>query len=123
MKDMILVVIGGAVGTLFRYLVTGVGFRTEEGAFPFGTLVVNVTGSLIIGFLWGFFEKFDVSSSAKMMLFVGVLGGYTTFSAFGLESLALAKGGDLRTAFTYIVATNLLGLASVFAGFKASRIL
>jgi CrcB protein len=123
MKDMILVVIGGAVGTLFRYLVTGVGFRTEEGVFPFGTLVVNVTGSLIIGFLWGFFERFDVSSSVRMTLFVGVLGGYTTFSAFGLESLNLARSGELRTAFTYIVATNLLGLASVFAGFKASRIL
>lgn len=120
---MLLVVAGGAVGTLFRYLVTGAGFRAGDGGFPFGTLLVNLTGSLIIGFLWGFFEKFDVSASARMTLFIGILGGYTTFSAFGFESLNLAREGHLKTALMYVIATNVFGLAAVFAGFKASRIL
>lgn len=123
MKEMLLVVAGGAAGTLFRYLVTGLGGRPADGTFPTGTLIVNVTGSLIIGFLWGFFEKFDVSASARLTLFMGVLGGYTTFSAFGLESFGLIKSGDLRTALLYIMMTNALGLVSVFAGFKVSRAL
>lgn len=121
MKNIILVVAGGAVGTFFRYLITGVDFKLSEGDFPTGTLVVNITGSLIIGFLWGLFERFDISSSARMTLFIGVLGGYTTFSAFGLESFSLVKGGDIRTALMYIMTTNALGIASVFTGFKISR--
>jgi len=123
MKNMLLVVAGGAAGTFFRYLVTGADFRLPGWSFPVGTLVVNLTGSLIIGFLWGFFERFDVSASARMTLFIGVLGGYTTFSAFGLESLNMAREGNLKTALMYVLATNVFGLAAVFAGFKASRII
>ncbi|MBM3243468.1 MAG: CrcB family protein, partial [Candidatus Omnitrophica bacterium] len=85
MQKLIFIAFGGAIGTLLRYFVSGFDYRFSNGIFPSGTLLVNLTGSLIIGFLWGIFERFTFSPTLRMFIFVGLLGGFTTFSTFNLE--------------------------------------
>lgn len=114
---------GGAAGTLLRYFVSGLDYRFSNGVFPVGTLAVNLMGSLAIGFLWGLFEHIDVSSQTRMFALMGILGGFTTFSTFSLESFNLFRDGEFRIAFLNILLTNAAGIAFVFIGFRLSRYL
>jgi len=123
MIKLLFIAIGGAIGTLLRYFVSGIDYKFSNGIFPISTLVVNATGSLIIGFLWGLFERVDVSATARMFVFMGILGGFTTFSTFGLESFNLFRDGERGIALANILVTNILGIAFVFIGFAASRLL
>jgi len=121
MLKLAFIAIGGAIGTAFRYVISGVDFKFSNGVFPASTFVVNIAGSLIIGFLWVMFEKVDVSSTLRMFVFVGILGGFTTFSTFSLENLHLLRDGEFKIAFLNILLTNLLGIAFVFVGFAAAK--
>lgn len=112
---------GGAAGTLLRYFVSGLDYRFSNGVFPVGTLAVNLIGSLAIGFLWGLFEHVDVSPQARMFALMGILGGFTTFSTFSLETFNLFRDGEFRIAFLNILLTNAAGIAFVFIGFILSR--
>lgn len=112
---------GGAAGTLLRYFVSGLDYRFSNGVFPVGTLAVNLIGSLAIGFLWGLFEHVDVSPQARMFALMGILGGFTTFSTFSLETFNLFRDGEFRIAFLNILLTNAAGIAFVFIGFGLSR--
>ena len=123
MIKLLFIATGGAIGTLLRYFVSGIDYKFSNGIFPISTLVVNATGSLIIGFLWGLFERVDVSATARMFVFMGILGGFTTFSTFGLESFNLLRDGERGIALANILVTNILGIAFVFIGFAASRLL
>ena len=121
--NLVLVGVGGLMGSVARYLV-GVWTRslTGDGGFPFGTLVVNVVGCLIIGFANGLAEHRQMlGPEARMFLMVGVLGGFTTFSAFGYETFALARGGQLLAAFSNILVTMALGLVAVWLGYKLTN--
>jgi len=115
--------LGGAIGTLARYVVGGLDYRFSGGVFPVSTLVVNVTGSLFIGFLWGIVDRFAVSSNTRLFMFIGVLGGYTTFSTFSLETFNLMKDGEYRIAILNMVLSVILSVAAVFAGYLASKAL
>ncbi|MFH1440995.1 MAG: fluoride efflux transporter CrcB [Candidatus Omnitrophota bacterium] len=115
--------LGGAIGTLLRYLVGGLDYRFSNGVFPVSTLVVNISGSLAIGFIWGLIDRFAVSSNMRMFIFIGILGGYTTFSTFSLESFNLLRDGEYRIALFNIVFSNILAIVSVFLGFLVSRFL
>jgi len=115
---------GGAVGSVLRYLVSGFAQRAfvpgagALAAFPAGTLVVNVTGSLLIGVLAGLAEsRALLGPEARLLLVTGLLGGYTTFSAFSLETLLLLRSGQTATAFASVGLQVLLGLAAAWAGF------
>lgn len=115
---------GGAAGSVLRYLVSGVSQRLlvpgagTLAAFPAGTLVVNVTGSLLIGLLAGLAESRSVfGPEARLLLVTGFLGGYTTFSAFSLETLLLLRAGQSATAFATVALQVLLGVAAAWAGF------
>lgn len=112
---------GGAAGTLLRYFVSGLDYRFSNGVFPVGTLAVNLIGSLAVGFLWGLFEHVDVSPQARMFALMGIIGGFTTFSTFSLESFNLFRDGEFRIAFLNILLTNAAGIAFVFIGFSLSR--
>jgi fluoride exporter len=112
---------GGAIGTLLRYIVSGIDYKLSNGVFPVSTMVVNLTGSLIIGFLWGLFEKIDVSSTVRMFIFIGILGGFTTFSTFSLENFNLLRDGEFKIALVNILTTNILAIVFVFFGFFVSR--
>jgi len=115
--------LGGAIGTMLRYFMGGLDYKFSSGNFPVSTLIVNVTGSLIIGFLWGVFDRFAISPNTRMFIFIGILGGYTTFSTFSLETFHLLRDGKYDIAFMNVGLSALLSIVAVFAGYFASKIL
>ena len=128
LRELTLVAVGGAAGSVLRYAVSGAAqrlFAAGTGAatsaiasFPAGTLVVNVTGSLLIGLVAGLAESRSLlTAEARLLLVTGVLGGYTTFSAFSLETLLLLRSGQTLTALASVALQVCLGVAAAFAGF------
>lgn len=117
----LLVALGGAAGTLLRYIVSGLDYKYSNGVFPFSTLVVNLSGSFAIGFLWGLFEGSTLSPAIRMFIFIGILGGYTTFSTFTLENFNLIRDGEVRIALVNVLSSNALGICLVFAGYIIAR--
>ncbi len=115
--------LGGAIGTLLRYIIGGLDYRFSSGVFPISTLVVNVTGSLVIGFLWGIIDRFAVSPNVRMFIFIGILGGYTTFSTFSLETFNLMRDGEYRIAVMNAVLSIALSVGAVFLGYLISKML
>ncbi|HOW43176.1 MAG TPA: fluoride efflux transporter CrcB [Candidatus Omnitrophota bacterium] len=114
--------LGGALGSMVRYFVSGLDYKFSGGVFPVGTLVVNLSGSLAIGFLWGLFEGAAVSSNIKMGIFIGILGGFTTFSTFALENFNLIRDSERGIALLNIVLSNVLGIGLVFVGYGLARL-
>ena len=121
MKAVLLVALGGAIGSVARYKLSGfVLHHTVDWRFPAGTFTVNVLGCLAAGVLAGLAEKHDMlSPDARVLLFTGLLGGFTTFSAFGLETMHLLKRGDLAIAAANVVLSVLAGLAALWIGLAA----
>jgi fluoride exporter len=114
-----LVMLGGAIGAAARYQLGGWAGRAFGPGFPWGTLLVNVTGGLLIGLLFARNE----SEPARLLLGVGVLGGFTTFSAFGLETVQLFERGAVATALTYVLASVIGALFATFIGLALGRAL
>jgi len=114
----LLVALGGGIGSVLRWLVQVVANRLAPGsAFPWGTLAVNVAGSFAIGLLMTLaLERVLVSNELRGFLVTGVLGGFTTFSAFSWESLALLRDGQWPAALAYVGGSLVAGLAAAFAG-------
>lgn|SRR5690554_4490904 len=121
-RTIILVGIGGGIGSILRYLTSVLFAKCFQTGFPWGTLSVNVIGSLIIGLLIGCFSREGISQPDLKFLFViGFCGGYTTFSAFSLESINLFQSGNSALAFTYIAASVLISLLAVWCGLALSK--
>jgi len=124
MLKFLLIAVGGAVGSILRYLLHGSVQRWVDPlhsgvVFPLGTLTVNVLGCLVIGVLAGLFAgPWPLREEYRIGLTVGLLGGFTTFSTFGLESFGLANQGSLRMALAYMLASCLLGFAAVLVGYR-----
>ena len=121
MIKYLLLATGGAIGTILRYSMSGLTYRMVNSVFPWGTIVVNLTGSFAIGLLWGFFEIQNISSNMRNFIFIGILGGFTTFSTYALESLNLFRDGEIKLAMTNMLISNICGLILVFAGFMLSK--
>ncbi len=121
MYKILLLVSGGAIGTVARYLISGVAQKYMGSGFPWGTLVVNVTGAFIIGLIWGLFETVEIRSGFRIFVFIGILGGFTTFSSFALETMNLYKQGEIKMAILNILANNILAIVLVFVGFIVAR--
>ncbi len=121
MTKILSLVIGGAIGALLRYFVSGLTHRYVEGVFPLGTLVVNLIGSFVIGFVWGLFEVENLSPVLRTFIFIGILGSFTTMSTFTLESFNLIRDGEVKYALANILANNVLGILLVFIGFSMAR--
>jgi CrcB protein len=121
------VAFGGGLGSWLRYL-TGVAWTaaigpTPAGAFPYGTLTVNIVGSLLMGLLAGWLLRQGAAGeSTRLLLGVGVLGGYTTFSSFSLELMLLIERGQAGQAFLYGAVSVLAGLSALELGLIAMRI-
>src|SRR5262249_55337214 len=116
-QTLLAVGLAGAVGTLSRYILGGWLARATGGVFPWETLIINATGSLAIGALAAAMDKGALFPPVlRMALFVGFLGGYTTFSSFALEALKLGQGAQWRSAAGYVLLTNVRGLLPVGAG-------
>lgn len=122
MKGVLLVALGGAVGSIARYKLSGwVLHQTLDWRFPAGTFAVNVIGCLLAGLLAGLAEKHDLlSPEARLLLFTGVLGGFTTFSAFGLETMHLLRRGEMLVAGCNIVLSVVAGLLALWLGLSAT---
>lgn len=123
MFKFLVIGLGGGLGAILRYIVSNLDYRFSNGVFPIGTLVANVSGSFAIGFLWVFFDRFIFPPNLRLFLFIGVLGGYTTFSSFSLETFNLIRDGEYNIALANIILSFALTLIAVFAGFFVSRML
>ncbi len=121
MQKILLVAAGSAVGGALRYLVQGWGQTLVNGSFPLGTLVVNVLGCLAIGFLNKALTGTLVPAEYRVALTVGVLGGFTTFSAFGWETFALANDGQGLRAIMNLLLSVALALAAVLIGYRLAE--
>ncbi len=118
-----MVALGGGVGSIARYLCQKWFSDHYPHAFPWGTFVVNVTGCFLIGLFWGItFKSFASNENWKLLLMTGLCGGFTTFSAFTLESMGLLKEQRTGLFFSYVAASVLLGIVATYAGMKISRL-
>ena len=121
MKQIILVGIGGGVGSIFRYLIKVLTARFSN-EIPLATFTANIIGCLLIGLLMGYFAKNEhISSDWSLLLITGFCGGFTTFSAFSAENLNLLQAGNYLTALTYILGSLLLGILAVFLGYMIAK--
>src|SRR5688500_17117990 len=120
MKSIWIVAMGGAVGSVARYKLSGwVLHHTIAWRFPAGTFVVNVLGCLAAGIFAGLVAKHDFfSPEARLLLLTGVLGGFTTFSAFGLETMMLLKRGEVLIAGSNMLLSVAAGLLALWLGFE-----
>lgn len=116
MANILLVGFGGFLGSVLRYLVNG-SFQQTAKEFPLGTLLVNVIGCFVIGFLSHLAEERGMfADRARAFMFVGILGGFTTFSSFGNETLRLARADQMTSALVNVGANVILGLLAVWLG-------
>jgi CrcB protein len=124
MQKLLLIGAGGFLGSVLRYAVGGLAHRLAPGTlFPVGTLAVNVLGCLALGFLHGLAgARGVVTPEARLFLMIGLLGGFTTFSTFGLETLALAQEAEGVRAAANVVLNLGAGLAAVWLGHLLGRI-
>ena len=125
MTNILLVGLGGAAGAVTRYLVGGwVLHHTLSHKFPWSTFTVNALGCLVIGVLSGFVERLEwFTPQMRLLLFTGLLGGFTTFSAFGLETVYLLRRGEPAVAAAYVLASVCICVAAVWAGWRAADLL
>lgn len=114
---------GGALGTLARYLASGLAHRLTGSLFPVGTLLVNAAGALLIGITWALWEQSSVPNYIRLFVLVGFFGGFTTFSSFSLETMNLIRDNEMRMALFNILTNNILGILLVFGGFYLTRLL
>jgi CrcB protein len=120
LKQILIVALGGACGSVLRYKLGGFALHHTQGwDFPVSTFSVNVIGCFVIGLLAALVEHHDwFSPSIRLLLFTGLLGGFTTFSAFGYESVFLLRRGLLSIATGYVLLSVACGLGAVFVGIK-----
>lgn len=115
-RNILLVAIGGAIGSVCRYLLSGI----NVASWPWGTFAVNILGSLFIGLLVGLVSKGIVSPEIKLLLVTGFCGGFTTFSTFANESYSMMKAGDVLMTALYVGASVIIGILAVWGGMMLS---
>jgi len=116
-RTLLLIAIGGGIGSMLRYLTSLAIEKYCATIFPLATFIVNVLGCLLIGIIMGLLEKNQMTNaSMKWLLVTGFCGGYTTFSTFGYENISLLQGQHSGLAFLYIAASVIAGLLAVWLG-------
>lgn len=124
MKHLLLVGLGGFIGSVARFLVSKLNLSWHFFSIPMGTLTVNVLGSFIIGILVGISAKSDlISTDLRLFLMVGFCGGFTTFSSFSNENLMLMQNGQVFTVLIYTSLSILLGFLAVYLGYIFTNLL
>jgi len=118
----LIVFLGGGIGAAIRHGFNLVGLRTLGPDFPYATMFINITGSMIMGLAAGYFAfKGDASQSLRLFLTTGVLGGYTTFSAYSLDAALLYERGEIWLAAFYVIASVVLSILALFAALWLMR--
>jgi len=121
-KHLIIIAAGGSIGATARYLVSKYINESTGGAFPFGTLTVNLAGSFLLGFFFYLFDQVLVDVEIKSFITIGFLGAFTTFSTFSLESFNLLKSGEVKYGLLNMAANNFFGILCVVLGVIVSRV-
>jgi CrcB protein len=116
--EWVLIAVGGAIGSVCRYALGTLVQRASHSGFPFGTLVINVIGCIIVGALTAWLMNAQTHPLIRPALVVGFCGGFTTFSTFSIETVGLMRGGELRTAVTYVILSLVLGVGGAALGFS-----
>ena len=116
LRNILLVAIGGAIGSVCRYLLSGI----NVASWPWGTFAVNILGSLFIGLFVELVSKGIVSPEIKLLLVTGFCGGFTTFSTFANESFSMMKAGDALQMALYLGASVVIGILAVWLGMNVS---
>jgi CrcB protein len=122
MIRVLYIAIGGAIGALLRYFVSGIAYKFMGTTFPYGTLSVNLIGSFLIGFFFEALKESLVSPDIRMMIFIGIFGAFTTFSSFSLETVNLIRDGEILFAVWNILLNNILGIGLAFLGIMLAKI-
>jgi fluoride exporter len=116
--------LAGFAGTLLRYWLSGVVAKRYGETFPYGTLAVNLVGCFVIGFLfYVFYDRALGSPLIRTTIFIGLLGGFTTFSSYGLQTFTLLRDGELFLALANVLASNVIGLALVWVGYSLAKVI
>jgi len=124
LKNILLIGAGGFIGSVARYFVSRLNLLVSFLAIPVGTLLVNVLGSFLIGFLTGVAGKSELLSEEwRLFLMVGICGGFSTFSTFTSENLMLMHNGQFGALFLYTALSLILGFAAVYIGYATSNII
>jgi CrcB protein len=123
MRLLLLIGTGSFIGGILRYLLSFFITSRSDSSFPFGTFAVNILGCLFIGLVFGLSEKINLAQEWRLFLATGLLGGFTTFSAFSNESLALLRSGQFLIAGSYISLSVFVGIAATFLGFALIKLL
>jgi len=123
MKILLLIGAGSFAGGIFRYLLSQFVQTKTFSTFPFGTLTVNIIGCFFIGIVFGLAGKGNISHEMRLFLATGLLGGFTTFSAFSNETFVMFRDGQYWLAIIYILLSILVGLAATFLGNVTTKII
>ena len=120
--NYVLVFIGGGLGSTLRHVINMISARGLGTAFPYGTFIINITGSIVMGLIAGYLAfKGDASQHWRLFLMTGVLGGYTTFSAFSLDAALLYERGEIGLAAFYVLGSVVFSILGLFAGLALVR--
>jgi fluoride exporter len=120
--NYLLVFVGGGLGSTLRYIVNIATPRFLGTAFPYHTFIINITGSTVMGLIAGYLAfKGEAAVSWRLFLMTGILGGYTTFSAFSLDAAVLYERGEIGAALLYVLGSVVLAIAGLFAGLALVR--
>jgi len=124
MTKTILIAMAGLVGTLLRYWLSGLVARQYGETFPWGTMAVNLIGCFATGAVFCLTEeRFLVSPTVRTVILIGLLGGFTTFSSYGLQTFTLLRDGEFGPAILNVITSNILGLFMVWTGYLFGRAL
>jgi CrcB protein len=119
MQRVIFIGLAGFLSTVLRYWISGEAAKRYGETFPYGTLIVNVIGCFLAGFLFYFmYERFLMSPTTRAVVFFGLLGGFTTFSSYGLQTFTLLRDGEIGLALLNMALSNVAGLFLVWGGYK-----
>ena len=123
MKIVLLVGLGSFIGGISRYLVTLFIQNKFLSSFPYGTLVVNITGCFLIGVIYGFSDRGSMNAEWRIFFATGIMGGFTTFSSFSNETVGMLRDAQYWPAFSYLALSVIIGLAATFGGISLIKYL
>ena len=121
LKLILLAGLGSFIGGSLRYILSLLFIQKPIPVFPWSTFLVNITGCLLIGLLYGFAQKNAVAGSTLLFLGTGLLGGFTTFSAFSNETITLMSSHQYGTAIVYVLSSVFIGLVLTYAGWMVAK--
>ncbi|OGH99390.1 MAG: hypothetical protein A2039_09375 [Candidatus Melainabacteria bacterium GWA2_34_9] len=121
MIGILLVALGGALGSVLRFGVNIITYKFFDINFPWGTIFANLTGCFVIGLIWAILDTFDEPKNFKLFLITGLLGGFTTFSSFALENFNMFRAGEIKLVAANILISNIAGIFLVFVGYYLTR--